>query len=267
MHWSFDPLVVACLGLSIALYAGGLARLWRRAGWGHGAVPASVASFAGGWLALALALLSPLDELSEQLFSAHMVQHEVMMLIAAPLLVLGRPLAVWTWAFPLSTRRALGALFRHAAWRVPWRAATRPLGAWTIHALALWLWHVPRWFDAALESDGVHALQHTSFLVGALLFWWSILGVARRADRGAVLLSLFTTMAHTGALGALMMLSTQPWYAPYLQTAPTFGLDALQDQQLGGVVMWVPAGFVYIACGLVLASRWLRPPEPRKVTA
>ena len=223
-------------------------------------------AFAGGWLVLALALVTPLDSLGSLLFSAHMVQHELLMIVAAPLLVLGRPLALWAWALPMPWRRALGHFFHQPAWRAPWLIVTSPLLAWLLHALALWLWHIPALFDAALNDLSVHAWQHTSFLVTALVFWWSVLGASTRKKQSVALVSLFTTMAHTGALGALLTLARTPWYPNYFATAPLFGLDALEDQQLGGLIMWVPAGLVYIVCGLGLASRWMAP-RPQPTTA
>ena len=255
--WSFDAWVVICLALSGALYAVGLARLSLRAGRRRAIPLAPSAAFTGGWLVIAAALMSPIDALGAALFSAHMLQHELLMLVAAPLMVLGRPLAIWTWALPPTWRVALGRAFHRPAWRVPWLAITAPISAWTLHALAIFLWHVPALFDTALASEDVHALQHVAFLGTALLFWWSILGSVTRRDRGVALLSLFTTMAYTGALGALLTLSTSPWYPDYGARALSFGLTALQDQQLGGLVMWVPTGFVYIACGLLLARQWL----------
>jgi putative membrane protein len=206
---------------------------------------------------LVLALVSPLDALASRLFSAHMIQHEVLMIAAAPLLVVASPLAIWAWALPFEWRRALGRLFHRPAWRVPWRLTTRPAAAWVLHALALWLWHIPGWFDAALRSEALHTLQHLSFFLTALVFWWSVLGTAARRHSGVALLSIFTTMVHTGALGAILTLSRTPWYAAYTTTTYPFGLTPLQDQQLGGVVMWVPAGFVYIICGLFVAIRIL----------
>jgi putative membrane protein len=271
--WPFEPWLLACLALSAALYARGVGRLWRHAGTGRGVTPARVAAFAGGWLVLGLAVATPLDPLGNRLFLAHMVQHELLMIVAAPLLVLGRPLAVWAWALPIGGRRTLGGFFRRPGWRVPWRLATGALGAWLLHALALWLWHVPALFEAALANEAVHALQHSSFLLTALLFWWSVLGARTRSARGVAVLSLFTTMVHTGALGALLTLSPVAWYPSYAASAPAFGLDALEDQQLGGLVMWVPAGLVYVVCGLVLAALWRagpgrpRPAPPRAPAA
>jgi cytochrome c oxidase assembly factor CtaG len=262
---SFEPWVLACLGLSAGFYAVGFARLSRRAGHGRGVSPTAVAAFAAGWLVVVAALVSPIDALGSVLFSAHMVQHELLMIAAAPLLVLGRPLAVWVWAFPPAWRSALGGFFHRSAWRRPWLLITAPLSAWVLHALALWLWHVPALFEAALASEFVHAVQHICFLGTALIFWWSVLGVVTRRHRGIALLSLFTTMVHTGALGALLTLSTVVWYPTYRASAPGWGLTALEDQQLGGIVMWVPAGFVYVVCALFLAGRWLA--EPRRAVA
>jgi putative membrane protein len=257
LPWSFEPWVLACLALTAGLYALGIVRLWSHAGRERGVRTPQLLAFAGGWAIVVAALVSPLDPLGNRLFSAHMVQHELLMIGAAPLLVLGRPLAVWAWALPLEWRRGVGAFFHARAWRRPWLIVTGPLAAWVLHALALWLWHVPSLFDAALSDEAVHALQHGSFLVTALLFWWSVLGTTARKDLGIALLSLFTTMVHTGALGALLTLSPVAWYGGYLATAPALGFDPLEDQQLGGLVMWVPAGLVYVACGLRLATRWI----------
>lgn len=262
LSWSFEPWVLVCLGLSAGLYAVGLARLSKRAGPRRGVSRTAVAAFATGWLVVAAALVSPIDALGSVLFSAHMVQHELLMMVAAPLLVLGRPLAVWVWAFPTAWRSVLGGFFHRPAWRGPWLVITAPLSAWVLHALALWLWHLPALFEAALANEFVHAIQHICFLGTALVFWWSVLGAVTRRHRGIALLSLFTTMVHTGALGALLTLSTVVWYPTYRASAPAWGLTALQDQQLGGIVMWVPAGFVYLACALFLAGRWLS--EPRR---
>jgi putative membrane protein len=257
LHWSFEPWIVACLLASAALYAAGLRRLWRRAGPGRGVSALQAAAFAGGWLALAIALVSPIDPLGTQLFSAHMLQHELLMVVAAPLMVVGKPLAAWVWALPVGWRAGIGGFFRHPGWRIPWLQLSSPLGAWLVHALALWLWHVPALFDAALANEGLHTLQHFSFLFTALLFWWSALGQAERSAQGTAMLFLFTTMVHSSALGALLTLSPIVWYPTYLQTAPALGIPALDDQQLGGLVMWIPAGTAYFVTGLLLAMRWI----------
>jgi len=254
--WPIEPWVVALLALAAALYAVGIARIWRHATTGSAVHARHALAFAAAWLVTAAALLGPLDALSAQLFSAHMLQHEALMVVAAPLFVLGRPLAAFAWALPPAWRRAIGRFFHRRGWRVPWLLLTAPLAAWLVHALVLWLWHVPAAFEAALASEGVHALQHTSFVLAALLYWWSVIGHERR--QGAAMASLFTTMIHTGALGALLTLSPVGWYPAYATRTLAFGLDPLEDQQLGGLIMWIPAGAAYVACGLATVARWLQ---------
>lgn len=256
--WSLEPWVLACLAISLALYVAGLLRLWRKAGAGRGVGKARAASFGTGWLALVLALVSPLDALGGFLFSAHMVQHEVLMIVAAPLLVMGQPLAVWTWALQDRWRSRTSRLVHLPAVAGTWSVLTHAPVAWALHGIALWAWHLPPLFEAALRSPGVHSLQHTSFLVTALLFWWPPLGGASRAGHGGSMLYLFTTMVHTGALGALLTFSTVPWYPIYAAGTPALGFDLLEDQRLGGLIMWVPAGLAYLAVALAAAARLLR---------
>ncbi|MEO8165440.1 MAG: cytochrome c oxidase assembly protein, partial [Betaproteobacteria bacterium] len=189
LQWTFEPWVMVCLALSATLYGVGLMRLWSHTGSGRGVRPLQALAFALGWWVLVIALVSQLDELGGQLFSGHMVQHELLMIVAAPLLVLGRPLAAWAWALPLSWRRGSGAFFHAPAWRMPWLVITGPLSAWVLHAVALWGWHVPVLFEAALANDGLHALQHITFLLTALLFWWSIFGAVTRKQQSIALIS------------------------------------------------------------------------------
>ncbi len=213
-------------------------------------------AFAAGWFALVLALASPLDRFGTRSFAAHMLQHELMMAVAAPLLVAAHPLGVWSWALALPARRAIGAALHRPAWRRLWHWLCVPATAWSLHAIALWGWHVPALFDAAVHDPMVHTWQHTSFLASALLYWWTVLRAQTRAAQGVAVASLFATMLHSGALGALLALSPQAWYGAYADGTLAFGLSALEDQQLGGLVMWVPAGLVYLAAGLALAARW-----------
>jgi putative membrane protein len=255
--WNFEPWLVACLAASALLYGMGTARLWRKAGAGRGITFAQAGRFALGWLVLLGALVSPLDALGERSFAAHMVQHELLMVVAAPLMVLGRPLEAWTWAVRAEWRGALGKAMRMPRLRAAWAGLTEPISAWALHALALWMWHVPAFFEAALENPGLHILQHTSFLASALLFWWAVFGGGVRRPGAASLASLFTTMMHSGALGALLTFSSRLWYPGYASTAAAFGLDAIEDQQLGGLIMWVPAGLSYLAAGLWIAGSFM----------
>lgn len=258
--WSFEVWVVAPLGLSLAMYVAGVRRLWRRAGAGRGIGVRQAACFAAAWLVLALASTSPIDTLGGALFSMHMVQHELMMVVAAPLFVMSRPIEAWTWALPAAWRQPLAGAGRLRPVTAAWLAITAPVGAWALHAAALWGWHIPWIFEAALTNEGVHALQHASFLGTALLFWWSVLGRGVRRPDAAGLASLFTTMLHTGALGALLTFAPHPWYAHYAGAA-ALGLGPLEDQQLGGLVMWVPGGLAYLVAGLAIVAAWLAPPR------
>ncbi len=266
--WTLEPWVLASLGLSAVLYAAGLARLWQQAGARRGIRPWQAAAFATGWLTLAAALVTPLDALGSRLFAAHMVQHELLMVVAAPLLVLGRPLAAWTWAFPPGLRQRIGAATRWRWLATAWAALTRPLAAWGLHAVALWAWHVPVLFQAALHHEPVHVLQHASFLATALLFWWAVVGGDPRAQRGGfALASLFTTMMHTGALGALLTFAPTVWYPAYELGGGAMGLTPLEDQQLGGLIMWVPGGAAYLLAGLALVGRVLARPAVTPASA
>ncbi len=257
--WGLDPVVIASLALSAWLYFRGLRRLWREAGHGRGIRRWEAAVFAGGWFALFVALVSPLHPLGEVLFSAHMTQHELLMLIAAPLVVLGRPLVAFLWAIPVDWSRTMGQWTKVRWFQRGWRSITLPLTAWAIHAAALWIWHVPVLFQATLRSDLVHTFQHVSFLGSALLFWWALFhGPRSAAGYGAAALYVFTTSIHSGVLGALITFAGTIIYPAYAGSTASWGLTPLEDQQLGGLIMWVPAGVVYIIAGLALCAGWLR---------
>jgi putative membrane protein len=263
-HWTFEPVVLASLLVGGTLYAVGAARLWRVAGRGRGVRDGQLVSFAAGWVALVLALHSPVASVSEVLFSVHMTQHEILMLVAAPLLVLARPLAVFVWALPRAGRERAGRWTRHPAVAGAWRALTGPLTVWVLHGAALWIWHLPGLFQAAVENDGIHALMHVCFLFSAALFWWALVhGRYGRLGYGIGVLYVFTTGMHSTILGALLTLAPRPWYAIYRDRAASLGIDPLEDQQLGGLLMWVPFGIVFIVIGLALFAAWLGEAERR----
>lgn len=255
--WAWEPGIVIPMAASGVLYALGSRRLPASeaaaiGGWNRGA-------FWAGWLTLVLALLSPVHPLSEQLFWVHMVQHELLMTLAAPLLVVGRPLTVCLRALPASWQSALERAWRTRGVRNCWDVLTRPFDAWLLHGAIIWIWHMPVLFDAALRSDAVHAAQHVAFLGTALLFWEALL--YRRfhaAAAGMGIIYLFTTGVHTGALGALMTFARAPWYPMYAARAVAWGFSPMQDQQVAGLIMWVPGSVAYLVGALVLAARWLR---------
>jgi putative membrane protein len=238
--------------------------LWKIFGVGKGIRISEAACYAAGWLFTVIALVSPLHPLGDALFSAHMVQHEILMLFSAPLFVLGRPMLAFLKAMPGSWAHSLARFGNSQPWQKCWKSITDPLSAWSIHLGLLWLWHIPYLFQATLANDFVHSLQHICFLFSALLFWWALVHGRRRAmGYGMAVLYVFTTALHTGALGAIITIANHPLYPIYSQTAPAWGLTPLEDQQLGGLIMWVPAGLVYIAAALRLFSAWLRESESR----
>jgi cytochrome c2 len=193
-----------------------------------------------------------------------MAQHEMLMLVAAPLLVLGRPLQAFLWALPPSQRETVGAWTRRPSVSTGWHAASGPAAACALHALALWIWHVPALFEAALADDLVHGLQHASFLVTAALFWWGMVqGRYGRLGYGVSVVYVFVTAVHSSLLGALVTLADGLWYPSYLEDARVWQVDALQDQQLAGLLMWIPSGLVFIGFGLALFAAWLGESERR----
>jgi putative membrane protein len=256
--WSWDPLVSVSLAISAGLYARGLVRLWRTPAGRRAVRPWQVAAFAAGWLSLVVALVSPLDVLSDILFSAHMTQHELLMVIAAPLMVLGRPFIVMLWAFGSEQRQHLTGWTRRAPVERTWHGLTGPVTVWVLHAVALWVWHLPVLYEAALRSDAVHVGQHLSFFVTAALFWWAIVhGRYGRVGYGVAVLFVFSTALHSGALGALFTFASRVMYPLYAGRSAAFGVDPLHDQQLAGLIMWIPFSLTFLIVGLALFAAWL----------
>src|SRR5215207_1618025 len=256
--WTFDPRVLVPLCLSGGLYFMGSCRLWRRAGPGRGVRPWQAACFWAGWMALVVGLVSPLHWLGGHLFTAHMIEHEILMVVAAPLLVLARPAGAMMWALPARWRGPIGGIGRTRWFSATWRFLTDPLVATVLHAVALWAWHMPSLYNAVLTDGFAHWLQHLSFFITALLFWWSLLqGRARQRGYGAAVFYLFATALHTALLGVLLTVSKGLWYPGQGAFAASFGLTPLEDQQFAGLVMWVPAGLVYAGAALALAGLWI----------
>jgi putative membrane protein len=255
--WTIDPLVICVLLASATLYTTGAVRLWQRAGVAHGVKPWQAVAHGVGLVVIAVALLSPLDRASDVLFSAHMVQHELLMLIAAPLIVLGRPVTPVVWAFPRDLRVRTMRAARRPVLVAIWRVLTTPAVALVLHAIVRWGWHVPGAFDAALADERLHSVQHLMFFTTALLFWWTLIhGRYGRFGYGVGVAFVFLTLLHSGLLAALLSLADSPVYAHGERTA-RLGIDAVADQQVAGLVMWVPAGVIMMAIGLAILAAWL----------
>lgn len=263
-HWAVEPITIGLLTASAAVYAAGTRALWRRAGQGRGVTRAQAAAFAGGLLSVAVALLSPVAWLSGILFSVHMTQHEILMLISAPLLVMGQPLLPLVWTLPVRTREAWGRWRQRPAFAGAWRTVTAPAMVAGLHAAAIWIWHVPRLYEGALAHEAVHAAEHASFLVTAALFWWGMVhGRYGRTGYGVAVAYVFLTGVHTSVLGALLTVAPGAWYPSYTAAGAAWGTNPLEDQQLAGLLMWIPSGAVFLVAGLALFAAWLGESERR----
>jgi putative membrane protein len=252
-----DLNILAGLIAAAVAYAAGLRRLWRA---GPGAPSAGQAAcFAAGLATVVLALLSPLDTLAHGLFVAHMAQHMLLVMVAAPLLVLGAPGLPLAVSLAPDWRRRLGRLRHRPAVHGARDLLTRPLVAWAVHVGTLWAWHMPGPYQAALGNDLVHAVEHASFLATAVLFWWVVLSRQgrRRLAPGFAVLYLFAAALQGSALGALLTLAPAPLYPLQAASAPAWGPAPLADQQLAGLVMWVPADLVYLGAAGALFMGWL----------
>ncbi|MBS1818207.1 MAG: cytochrome c oxidase assembly protein [Acidobacteria bacterium] len=262
--WTIEPGVVLPLVVMLSLYLVGVWRLWRGGRSGTGVRVWQVAAFVSGCIAVMLALVSPIAAMSAELSSAHMVQHELLIVVAAPLLVVGTPLVPLMMALSQPMRVRLVRLLHAPPVRRTWHVLTVPVTVWLLHALALWTWHVPVLYEAALANDVIHAAEHACFFVTALLFWWGIAGGRYgRARYGAAVVYVFATALHSGLLGAALTLSPTVWYDAYASTTTAWGLTALEDQQAAGLIMWVPAGLVFTGVGLAFFAAWLRASERR----
>jgi cytochrome c oxidase assembly factor CtaG len=261
--WTWEPTVIVPLAIAAALYTRGSAVL-RRAGTRR--TPQREAFFYAGLVAVFLALITPLDAVAEALFSVHMVQHLLLILVAAPLLVAGEPSVRIALAIPAQARRTWARRLRKMG-ALSWSSTLRnPLVVWSLHVVALWAWHLPDLYEAALANELIHALEHASFFGTAVLFWAVALSRSRKAlSYPARILFVFTTALQSGALGALLIFAGGVLYQAHQFTAHDWGLTAQEDQQLAGALMWIPPWFVYFITMAVLFVTWLKKVERREI--
>jgi cytochrome c oxidase assembly factor CtaG len=252
--WAGEPVALAGIALLAVCYQRGLRALWASAGRGQVVARWQARTFWAGLGTLAAALGSPLDALSSALFSAHMVQHLLISLVAAPLLALGAPAAVLPRALADTGRRRV-ARWQGRARRVASAWPGLPAVALAVYAAVWFAWHAPPLYDAALRSDAVHAAEHASLLAAALAFWAPVVR-PRRTPVWAGPLLLLGAAAQGGILAALLVFAPRALYAHGAATR-LWGLDPLSDQALAGVIMWVPGGIVYLLAAAALFARWL----------
>jgi cytochrome c oxidase assembly factor CtaG len=261
LGWSFEPWALVPLGLCLLLYLAGIVRLLRRADKSRPTLIRNAALFLTGWLVLTAATISPLHEGGEHSFTLHMIEHELIMLAAAPLMALSRPLGVMIWSLPSPGRAGTSRWARRGMPYMLWRQATSPLTATLVQIGTIWLWHAPGPFELALRHEGWHIVQHICFLVSALLFWWAmVFGRDGRQGYGLSAFYLFITSLAEGGLGALMTFSASPWYADYVaMKMGLIGLSPEQDQQLAGLIMWIPGGMIHAGAAIIMIVRWMAP--------
>ena len=260
--WTLNPWILATLVALTTVYLAGIRELRRRAGRGKAVRPWRVIAYLGGIAALFVALVSPVHAAAESLFSMHMVQHMLLMVVAAPLLVLGRPVLGYLWGLPAPWRRTLGRSWARSRWiRGAWQTIAHPVPILVLHVGVLWAWHLPGPYQLALLNTAAHHLEHASFFLTALLFWWALSQAGRGGQwhgYGAGILYVFATALQSGALGALLLFAPEPWYSAHAEGTAAWGRDLLTDQQVAGAIMWIPAGLVYAGAGIVLLLAWLR---------
>jgi putative membrane protein len=256
--WTLSPELVIPLALALLIYVVGWIRLSKRAS----TIPPGTGLFLSGWTVLALTLASPLHEAGERSFTMHMIEHELIMLVATLLLASSNSGGVLAWGLPRPLRMALAGTWKSPLQRL-WKRLTDPVTATVIQAIVMWTWHAPPLFDRALDSFGWHMAQHLSFFVASLLFWWAMLHPkSRSTGYGLSAACLFATSLIGGALGALMSFSSSPWYADYAAMGMTgIGLDPVDDQRLAGLIMWIPGGLVHGAAAVAMAYKWLKASE------
>ncbi|HEY3933955.1 MAG TPA: cytochrome c oxidase assembly protein [Gemmatimonadales bacterium] len=235
-------------------YGEGVRRLWRAAGTGRGIAWWRAGSFAAGAAILIATLSAPFDALADARFSVHMAEHLLMVAVIPPLVLLGSPEVAFAWTFR-AVRWQRDRL--PVAVRTGWLWATTPLVAWLAHTATLWLWHQPQWYQAALENAAVHAVEHLSLLGTAFLLWRCAIRPrgGRRAGAGIAVLLMLATAMQSGALGALLASSTRVWYPA--QELTLGHAAALADQQLAGLLMWIPGGLLYALAGCVFFYTWI----------
>lgn len=257
-EWRLE-IVVVLLGLGV-LYAVGWARL-RRRGARHGlATWPRLLSYFSGLSILAAALMSPIDQLGGQLFFMHMTQHMLTIMLAAPLLLLGNPYPFMVWSLPKSGRAYVSRLMNtDSRFRRVLAAATRPTTTWLIFLTVYLGWHDANLYNAALYNDVVHDLQHITFFLAAMLFWWPVVGAAPRLNGRfpglASMVYLIGIVPPNMFVGVTIAYATTVIYSYYESVPRIWGVSALQDQMIAGVVMWIPGSMMFILAALFVLSR------------
>jgi putative membrane protein len=257
LGWSFEPLVLLpLLGTAIAWVA-----TVRRVNAAHPANPvpqARTVTFLGGLLAIAFALQSGIEQYDTALFSIHMVQHVLLILVAAPLIALSAPITLTLRASRPEVRRRWILPVLHSR---PLRWLSHPVVAWLLFAAVMWGTHFSPLFDAALENPWLHDLEHVLFLVAALLFWWPAVGrdpAPWRIPHAGRVMYVFLQMPQNTFLAVVILFAAAPLYPHYATLSRPWGPSALVDQQIAGAVMWLAGDLLFITAIVAIVAGWMR---------
>lgn len=253
--WNWEPSIIIGTALLVGLYLYGIGPLRRKYQLATEVKRGQVVAFLLGVFIMFLALVSPLDELGDSyLFSAHMVQHLFITLVGPPLLLIGTP----GWLLqPLLRKRTVFLIAR---------VFTFPALAFFLYNANFWLWHAPPLYNATLENQSIHILEHVTFIVFGILNWWPIFSPSEELPRlplGGQILYIFLSGMPTVALGAGLTFFP-PLYAPYLAAPRIWGISAAVDQQLGGLIMWIPGNIFYIVIVSILFIQWMQKQDAKQ---
>jgi cytochrome c oxidase assembly factor CtaG/cytochrome c2 len=267
--WTADPATLIPIVIALVWYAAGVRRTIAEGK--AGTIPRSrPLAFGGGMIVLVIALQSPIDTVGEDLFSVHMVQHLLLMLAAPPLLVWSDCPIVFLRALPRPTRKAVARFWAGSGVNGIYQALMHPLVVWVLFCGAFVFWHSPRPYQWALDDDRIHILEHLSFFITSLAFWSIVLpprGYRRRLQHGPALLLVVATAVLSGLPGALMIFSPRPLYPAHAEGVAKWGLTLMEDQEIAGLIMWIPAGTAYIVAVVLVFLAWLKEAEARALRA
>jgi putative membrane protein len=263
--FSLDPWVLLPLALLLLLHGTTLLRMRHSSAVGA----ATLTAAALGWLCLLLATVWPLDRLGEWSLAAHMAQHLLLMAFVPPLLLVALPPAMALHALPSRWQRPAGRAMRPLNDPSLLGSSAALTVATALQTAVMWGWHWPPLMQLALVDDLVHYAMHASFLAAGLLFWWSLLLSLRAPGSGFApgAAAIVVAMMQMGLMGALLTFAPRVLYPFYVGRVEQLGISAFEDQQLAGLLMWVPASVPYLVGGLWLLHRWLAQMERRSAAA
>ena len=263
-RWDLAPYILIPLAVICGAYLLGRWRLSRRTKY-RVVHLGDTLFFVGGGVVLTLVLVSPIDVYGGDLFFMHMIQHLSLMMIAAPLLLLASPMAVFLWAFPGTIRHQLGRAFTpNGVLRRVLTGVTVPVIAWLFYVVVIWAWHVPVVYDKALEQEWLHIVEHLVMFGAAVIFWWPVIGPAPIRSHLPYpfrFLYLFLALSQNIVLAAILTFADSPVYAHYEDSPEHWGLGVDLDQQLGGILMWLPGAMMYFTALGILFYIWVSQEE------